>query len=179
MCSDSVTKKYHRHYSTASTRRVRLQKGEGTYMCDICKKLESVTVPANETRRVVVADSTMYGIWGEVDLASTEHFDIDSIVGGKVKDMTRALLKNYLHLPNRLEILVFAGINNIGAGERAEEIIKDMKELKQVVEDHSKKWRHSPPSYVVFCTVILPPKDHPAPAPIGPPLPVLPRAAGK
>ena len=31
---------------------------------------------------------------------------------GKVKDMTRALLKNYLHLPNRLEILVFAGINN-------------------------------------------------------------------
>ena len=138
-----------------------------------------MTIPATETRRVVLACSTLYGIWDHKLPANTEHFDMDSIVGGKVKDMTRALLKNYLHLPNRLEILVFAGINNIGAGERAEEIIKDMKELKQVVEDHSKKWRHSPPSYVVFCTVILPPKDHPAPAPIGPPLPVLPRAAGK
>ena len=51
-------------------------------MCDICKDLESVTVPANETRRVVVADSTMHRIWGEVHQASTEHFDIDSIVGG-------------------------------------------------------------------------------------------------
>ena len=141
-------------------------------MCPICKELESVTILATETRRVVMADSTFYGIWDHKLPANTEHFDMDSIVGGKVKDMTRALLKNYLHLPNRLEILVFAGINNIGAGERAEEIIKDMKELKQVVEDHSKKWRHSPPSYVVFCTVILPPKDHPAPAPIGPPLPV-------
>ena len=43
---------------------------------------------------------------------------------------------------------MFAGINNIGAGESAEEIIMDMKVLKQVVEDHSKKWRHSPPSAV-------------------------------
>ena len=62
MCSDSEKKKYHRHYSTASLRR--LQKGWGTYMCPICKKPERVTVPANETRRVVVADSTMYRIWG-------------------------------------------------------------------------------------------------------------------
>ena len=37
------------------------------------------------------------------------HFDIDSIVGGRVRDMTRALIKNYLHLPNRYEIVVVAG----------------------------------------------------------------------
>ena len=158
MCSDYVTKKYHRHYSTASLRRTGLQKGEGTYMCDICKELESVTVPANETRRVVVADSTMYGIWGEVDLASTEHFDIDSIVGGTVKDMLRPLYKNYLDQPNRVEILVIAGINNIAAGENAEDIINDMKVLKRVVDNHSKKFGHSPPSYISFCTVLLPPK---------------------
>ena len=160
MCSDSVTKKYHRHYSTASLRRTfwRLQKGEGTYMCDICKDLESVTVPANETRRVVVADSTMHRIWRKVHQASTEHFDIDSIVGGTVQDMMRALAKNYLDQPNRVEILVIAGISNIAAGENAENIINDMKVLKRVVDAHSKKLGHSPPSYVSFCTVLLPPK---------------------
>ena len=117
-----------------------------------------MTVPDNETRRVVVADSTLYGIWGEVDLASTEHFDIDSIVGGKVKDMLRPLYKNYLDQPNRVEILVIAGINNIAAGENAEDIIHDMKLLKRVVDKHSKNLGHSPPSYISFCTVLLPPK---------------------
>ena len=160
MCSDSVTKKYHRHYSTASFRRSfwRFQKGEGTYVCPICKDLESVTVPANETRRVVVADSTMYGIWGEGE-ASTEHFDIDTIVDGTVQEMMRALVRNYLEdQPNRVEILVIAGISNIAAGENVEDIINDMKVLKRVVDDHSKQLGHSPPSYVSFCTVLLPPK---------------------
>ena len=44
---------------------------------------------------------------------SKVHFDIDSIVGGRVKDMTRALKMNYLHLHNRLEIILVVGINNI------------------------------------------------------------------
>ena len=80
---------------------------------------------------------------------------MDSIVRGKVRDMTRALIKNYLHLLNRLEVIVIAGINNIGAGERAEDIIKEMEVFKQVVADHSKKWKHSPPSFTVFCTVAV------------------------
>ena len=160
MCSDSVTKKYHKHYSTARLRSFigRLQKGKGTYVCPICKEPERVTVPANETRRVVVADSTMHRIWSKVHQASTEHFDIDSIVGGTVQDMMRALAKNYLDQPNRVEILVIAGISNIAAGENAENIINDMKVLKRVVDAHSKKLGHSPPSYVSFCTVLLPPK---------------------
>ena len=72
--------------------------------------------------------------------------------------MTTALRKNYLHMPNRLEILVIAGINNIGAGEKADNILGEMEELKQVVKEHSTKWNHSPPSYAAFCTVILAPK---------------------
>ena len=64
-----------------------------------------------------MADSTMYGIWDHTLPAGTVHFDMDSIVGGKVRDMTRALIKNYLHLPNRLKVIVIAAINNIGAGD--------------------------------------------------------------
>ena len=115
----------------------------------------------------------MYGIWDHAMPANTLHFDIDSIVGGKVKDMTRALLKNYLHLPNRFEILVIAGINNIGAGEKAEAIIREMQELKEVVKDHSRKWNHTPPSYAAFCTVILPPKFCSLHVPPNPPEPEI------
>ena len=130
-----------------------------TYMCPICKILEPVDIPPKETRRVVLSSSTMYGIWDQLMPANTVHFDIDSVVGGKVRDMTTALRKNYLHMPNRLEILVIAGINNIGAGEKADSILREMEELKQVVKEHSTKWNHSPPSYVAFCTVILAPNN--------------------
>ena len=141
-------------YSTTSIRRS--HKGE-SYVCPICNEVESVIIPASETRRVVLSCDTMYGIWDNLP-DNTEHFEMDLIVGGTVEDMLKALVKNYLDLPNRLEIMVIAGINNIAAGENAEDIINDMKVLKRVVENHSKKFGHSPPSYISFCTVLLPPK---------------------
>merc|ERR1712173_459891 len=88
----------------------------------------------------------MYGIWDHTLHARTVHFDMDSIVGGKVRDMTRALIKNYLHLPNRLEVIVIAGINNIGAGERADDIIKEMEVFKRIVAVAPK-----------FCSLTVPP----------------------
>ena len=118
-----------------------------------------------------MADSTMYGIWDHTLPARTVHIDMDSIVGGKVRDMTRALIKNYLHLPNRLKVI--AAINNIGAGERADDIIKEIKVFKQVVADHSKKWKHSPLSSTVFCTVAVAPKFCSLTVPPNPPEPEI------
>ena len=90
-----------------------------------------------------------------------------------MRDMTRALIKNYLHLPNRLEVIVIAAINNIGAGERADDIIKEIKVFKQVVADHSKKWKHSPLSSTVFCTVAVAPKFCSLTVPPNPPEPEI------
>ena len=175
MCSDSIVSKYHHHFSTTSIRRMLFEqsKGKGMFMCPICKELENVSFPASETRRVIMADSTLYNIWEQKLPKGTVHFDLDSIVGGRVRDMTRALIKNYLHLPNRYEIVVIAGVNNLGGGETAEEIIKEMEVLKSVVADHSKKWKHSPPSFAVFCTVVVAPKFCSLHVPDNPPEPEI------
>ena len=176
MCSDSNNSLYHHHFSSTSIRRMFMNQGKEsvrTYMCPICKTLELLVIPSSETRRIVLSSSTMYGIWDHPMPSNMVHFDIDSIVGGKVRDMTTALKKNYLHMPNRLEILVIAGINIIGAGEKAEQIIKEMEELKQVVKEHSTKWSHSPPSYVAFCTVIFAPKYCSLYVPPSPPEPEM------
>ena len=99
------------------------------------------------------------------------HFDIDTIVGGRVRDMTIALRRNYLHMPNRLEVVVVAGINNIGANDKAEKIIEDMKALKKVLEHHSEKWQHDPPSFVSFSTLMFAPKFCSLTVPPSPPEP--------
>ena len=174
MCSDvGVNHTFrHTHFSSTAIRRMASKSSntDKTYMCPVCKALEPVTIPAADTRRVVLADSIMYGIWDHMK-PSKYHFDIDSIVGGRVKDMTRALKKNYLHLPNRLEIIVVAGINNIGAGHKAEQIFEDIKELKAVLREHSERWLHTPPSYAAFCTVMYAPKFCSLHVPPSPPEP--------
>ena len=177
MCSDSSYRVYHHHFSSWSIRSMFLNikfkpKGVHEYMCPICHVPEPVVVPASETRRVVVASSTLYGIWNK-KTEDTVHFDIDSIVGGKVKDMKRALEKNYLHMPNRMEIIVVAGLNNIGAGQKADTIIKDMREIRQMVKDHSDRWGHVPASYVTFCTIPLAPKFCSLQVPPNPPEPEI------
>ena len=158
MCSDSSSAVRHHHFSsTTIRRRARTGNTDQTFVCPVCKAPEPVTLPATETRKVVMADSSLYGVWDKMS-PSKVHFEIDSIVGGRVRDMTRALTKNYLHLPNRLVVIVVAGINNIGAGEKAEHIFEEVLELKKVLKEHSEKWRHSPPSLAVFCTVVYAPK---------------------
>ena len=102
---------------------------------------------------------------------SKVHYDIDTIVGGKVRDMMIALRRNYLHMPNRLEVIVVAGINNIGANNKAETIIEDMKALKKVLEHHSDQWRHDPPSFVSFSTLMFAPKFCSLTVPPSPPEP--------
>ena len=159
MCSDSQGTIRHHHYSSTEIRRMFLDQGtQTTYPCPICHDLEPVVVPPMEVRRIVLSDSSLHGVWNQTLPTNTVHFDIDVIVGGKVRDMGRAFDKNYKHMPNRMEIVVVAGLNNIGAGETAEQIIAEMEELKQMVGEHSKRWNHNPPSYVVFCTVLFAPK---------------------
>ena len=183
LCSEGNAPVYHHHFSTTAIRRMfmdenildKQDRDKQTYMCPVCKEPEPVLIPTRETRRVVLACSTMYGIWDKPLPKNTPHFDIDSIVGGRVRDMTRALVKNYLHLPNRLEIVVIAGINNVGAGETAEEVIKEVEELKKVVRDHSIKWRHNPPSYAAVSTVMLAPKFCSLYVPPSPPEPEIAR----
>ena len=85
MCSDvGVNHTFrHHHFSSTAIRRLAATNSSTTktYMCPVCKAPEPVVIPAADTRRVVLADSTLYGVWDPM-LPSKVHFDIDSIVGG-------------------------------------------------------------------------------------------------
>ena len=115
-------------------------------------------LPTNITRKLVLSDSTLYNIWENPDLKVTDHFEMEAIVGGRVHDLTRALDQLYLDKPNRLEIIAVVAINNIGDGQSADSIMKDIRVMKRLVADHSKLYGHNPPSYVSFATCLLPPK---------------------
>ena len=165
ICSDSQKTRWHFHYSSNQIRESRqklsicAQEGR-KWFCPICFTNEPIELIPTQTRRIVLTDSSLYGVWkpGLPRPKDLTHFDIESIVGGRLQDLTTALMKNYLTYPARVEIIVLAGLNNIGDGDTAEQIIRYMDVMKSEVRDHSNHWEHDPPSYVSFCTVPFAPK---------------------
>ena len=116
-------------------------------MCPFCKVLEPALIPTVQTKSVVLTSSTLYGVWDQPKMPDNfTHFEMEAIVGGRVRDS--ALDRNYLYMPHMLEIIVIAGINNVGKGQQASDIIREMVEMRELVKEPSKKWHHEPPSYV-------------------------------
>ena len=150
---------FHPHFSTQYMRQFSTQYRSGnTYHCPICKKEEPVELPENTTRRVILSSSILYNVWEQPTLQVDKHVEMEAIVGGRVRDLTRALRFLYLSQPHRLEIIAMVSINNIGEGQEPQMIIQEMNFMKELVSDHSKLHGHNPPSYVSFATCILPPK---------------------
>ena len=63
MCSSASRAVRHHHFSSTAIRRmVMSDRRSDTAMCPVCKIPEPVTIPALETRRVVMADSSLLGL---------------------------------------------------------------------------------------------------------------------
>ena len=150
---------FHPHFSTQYMRVFGTKyRSTNTYHCPMCKKEEPILLPENQTRRLILSSSILYNVWENHTLQLTQHIDMEAIVGGRVRDLTRALRHLYLDKPNRLEIVAMVSINNIGEGQSPEQIIQEMKDMKELVKEHSIYYKIDPPSYVSSATCILPPK---------------------
>ena len=158
-CSSKRYQIFHQHFSSSQQRAFAKEWTKGEHICPVCHKPESPILEKNVSRRVILCDSTLYGVWDQKELPSiSKHFEIECIVEGKVRDMARALRKNLISCPNRLEIVVIAGIDNIAEGDDAEKVIDEFKDIKRLVGEHSKVARHTTPGYASICTLRLPPK---------------------
>ena len=163
ICSDEQEKRLHYHYSSNQSIKSRMlyEQRRCNWFCSICFSYEPVDFIRTQTRRVVLTDTSLYGVWRhELPRAKDlVHFDIESIVGGRIQDLTTALKKGYLtQFPARIEIIVLGGLENIGDGDTADQIIGFMDVMKTAVKDHSDRLGHNPPSYVSFCTLPIAPK---------------------
>ena len=160
LCTNTDHSVFHHHWSTANLRTFAICYSlTGKFMCPICHIMEPALQPVHLTKRVILCSSALYGIWDNQSLpAITDHFEMECIVGARVRDLTRALKRNYLYLSSRYEIIVVAGINNVEEGQASDAIINEMEELKNVMKEHSAEHNHNHPSYVSFSTLFFPPK---------------------
>ena len=127
------------------------------YNCIMCKQVESVLRP--DTRKIILTDSSLYNVWSYAKLKMFDyHVEMEAVVGGRVRDLTRAIMMLYLKHPQRLEILLIAGVNNIGDGQPVPGILEEIDELIQAVQTHSTFHNHTIPGVVSVSTVMYAPK---------------------
>ena len=157
LCSDIGCSVYHHHVSSQAIREfAKVNLTSQKFNCIMCKAEETTTHPP--TRKVILTSSTLFNVWSYHQLELQDHLEVESIVGGRFRDLTRALLMLYLKHPERLEIVVVAGLNNIGDGQAVPDIIDEITELKEAVQAHTQLNGHSIPSVVSFSTVLYAPK---------------------
>ena len=72
------------------------------FFCLMRRAEESTITPT--TRKLILTNSTLYNIWNIDSLKVPIHIEIESIVGARIRDLTRALFMLYLNHPERLEI---------------------------------------------------------------------------
>ena len=108
----------HQHFSTTNLQEFALQCTRNGFMCPICHVLEDPVREAKATHRVILSDSTLYGIWDQPELPNIcSHFDMECIVGGHIKDLTKALRRILEVVKGRLEVVLVGGISNIESGD--------------------------------------------------------------
>ena len=140
----------HHHVSSEYVRELAALNGQTSFFCLLCKKPEPVEFK-EPRRKLILTSSTLYGVWNALELNLPFHIDIETIVGGRVRDATRAL-KNFLGKPEKLDIVVVCGLNNIGDGQHINDIIDEMMELRYLAMAHNED------NTVSFATLLLPPK---------------------
>eukprot|EP00092_Neocalanus_flemingeri_P019302 GFUD01020908.1.p1 GENE.GFUD01020908.1~~GFUD01020908.1.p1 ORF type:complete len:330 (+),score=86.68 GFUD01020908.1:460-1449(+) len=157
LCSDQEHQVNHHHISSQGNRDFAvMNRSRYLFNCMMCKQDESTVRPS--TRKIILTSSTLYNVWTIDKLNLPIHIEIESIVGGRVRDLTRALIMLYLKYPERLEIILIAGLNNVGEGQSPEEIIDEIWELKQAVQAHSQLHSHTEPGIVSVSTLLYAPK---------------------
>ena len=159
ICSTSTREIRHQHFSTTNLREFALQWTRNGFMCPICHVLEDPVREAKATHRVILSDSTLYGIWDQPELPNIcSHFDMECIVGGHIKDLTKSLRRILEVVKGRLEVVLVGGISNIESGDSVRTILDQIYELKEAVKLHSFHQKHRIPGYVSVATLCLPPK---------------------
>ena len=157
-CSSERREVKHHHFSTTQQRNFMLKHSKTGSMCPVCQTIEP---PAQEptTRRVILSDSTLFGVWDQQSLPNiASHMDIECIVDGRIRHLTRALRKNLLDSRDSLQIILVAGISNVGDGQTAREIIDELQEMEDLVKEYRSSSSSTSKSYISFSTLQLPPK---------------------
>lgn len=90
------------------------------------------------------------------------HFEVEAVVGARVRDLTRVLKNRFESKTDPMDVVLCAGINNVGDGQAEGDILKEFADFQQVIYEHSEKNNHIVDgldrSTLSIIPILIPPK---------------------
>ena len=150
---------HHKHRSTMNLRveyPTSLEKSRGNYHCFSCEKMEhgvmqGARIPIIVTSSMMAdwaSNSKKLGLWP----GSPFHMDQLCIPGATIRELVHGLLCEYRDHPAPLDVVLFAGTNNLLQGQSMEMVKRELKEAKFEIEAANKE------NSVAIASIIYPPK---------------------
>ena len=101
-CSTDREKIYHCHVSTEQDWEKATEEGKQTYKCFVCNTDHSALVPPR--RKVLFTSSTLINFWKSVDFIASVHFEVEAVVGAKVRDLTKVFRNKFGNKPAPIDV---------------------------------------------------------------------------
>ena len=144
----------HFHVSTEYDRIKAVTSGRSSYHCKICKVYHNSGTPT--TRNVLFASSTLINFWKDTEWVTPVHFDCEAIVGGTVGTGIRAYEILYGSNPTPMNVVIALGIHDILKGCTVHDIVQDLYSFQQIIQNHTKEYKHVELGLEKNSTVVLP-----------------------
>ena len=117
-----------------------MEEGKPTYYCFVCNIDHSVKTPTR--RKILFTSSTLINFWKCASFIPSVHFEVEAIVGGKVRDLTKVFKNIFGEKPAPLDAVLCCGINNVGERQSETDTLKKFADFQNTVYEHSTKHKH-------------------------------------
>ena len=134
-CNKCKGETFHFHISTDFDREAALKLSKDTVHCFVCGVEHGVATPAR--RKILLTSSTLIYFWRAPGFIAPIHFEVEAIVGARVRDLTKVLKQRYSSKPAPMDVVICAGINNVGEGQAEADTLREFADLQNEIYDLS------------------------------------------
>ena len=150
----------HYHKSNEFDRELAIKDGIDSYHCFVCGMVHPVKTPSR--RKVLFTSSTLINFWRVEGFFPSVHFEVEAVVGAKVRDLTKVFNKQYSRKEEPMDVVICCGINNVGENQAENAIVEEFKEFQNTIYDHSRTHKHIEKGFekntLSILPIIIPPK---------------------
>ena len=112
--------------------------------------------------KILFTSSTFINFWKVEGFSPLVHFEVEAVVGARVRDLTDVFNKKYKDRPEPMDVVICSGINNVGEHQEEGETLKEFAAFQNAIYAHSIANYHISKGLdkntVSLLPIIIPPK---------------------
>ena len=130
----------HYHNSSEFDRELSIKDGIDSFHCFVCGMDHPVKTP--NRRKILFTSSTLINFWKVDGFFPAVHFEVEAVVGARVRDLTMVFKKRYWDKEEPMDVVICCGINNVGEKQAESDTLNEFATFQNEIYAHSATHKH-------------------------------------